>query len=637
MFFSHDLLCSRNARFAAIWLLAHAPPRSARPRSVATKDINIPRACTDILQPPAPMSLRFVSSLMLGLAQTLLRQAAQLYADAHAARSRIVSAPWVAVTRSNANDHLLPPAQAIARVHVITLPDALVPEYPNCHASSEHWILMSTAHQTPRLRACQQLGWLANSNDSANSASTESCSMLPNSQESPPNPTPSYTAAWDDISIPDPDHVRRALPPTSLNSSPDLVLSCSESPPAHYISTDHNADMPLSDHREEQPSFHFDPDGNLLFADSNDHSHNMSLDADPHTQLLGHYFASNQPDIYSRDEQVALEAAENDVLAHADNRPFKRQRVFKRQPAESSSTFVSRVSDLWANTCYWHTESQPLLRAKFDKSTALCLVARQLQIATATYSVPDLCLAAYILEPPYQAPDSPSPALDAAYYDDNDDALELELGRAAFSPTQSPRLHTAAVVDGDDGNEHYPDIHLDIPWLNPNVFNPRLPVGQAFSIRAESSPEPAASYHSHHHSVSNTSRAPSLDPPSSDDGIEIQSFHLAAHNLEAPDQHPHSDEHGLDSFLDASQLGCSSSAADAFQLDKDSASFRQFALTRMADQASDRLVFDDLLLHPYRNRRVAARAFTDLLQMATKSVFAVNQFEPFATITITKF
>ncbi|KAJ2035602.1 R8 protein, partial [Coemansia sp. S2] len=145
MFYSQDLLCRRSGRFAVIWLLAHTPPR-ARSRYVSNKDvsaIDIPRTCADILLPPAPMSLRFVSTLLLGLAQTLGRQATLLHADTHAARSRIVTAPWVAFSRSVANSHMLPPAEAIANIHAITLPDALVPEYPNWHASSEHWVLAS--------------------------------------------------------------------------------------------------------------------------------------------------------------------------------------------------------------------------------------------------------------------------------------------------------------------------------------------------------------------------------------------------------------------------------------------------------------------------------------------------------------
>ncbi|KAJ2584203.1 R8 protein [Coemansia sp. RSA 1836] len=640
MFYSHDLLCRRrNGRFAAIWLLAHAPPRS-RPCSVSSKDvaaIDIPRACADILVPPAPMSLRFASTLLLGLAQALSRHAALLRADAQAARSRIVSTPWIATS------HTLPPGEAVASAHAITLPDALVPEYPNWHASSEHWIIMSGARQL--------LGWPAKEDVHALSGG-ELSAMAPSSSPlratSAYSSAASYTAAWEDISIPDAD-VRRALPLASSNNSPGMLLPFSSSP-AQRLPPAVPADddfMRLADDGEE-PSFHFDVEGNLQFAPpvDPDCSHDLSLGADSHTQLLGQFTASHlalpappeHSNSVARDE-LALVTAENDVLFHVGDRPAKRQRLARKQVSRlaATGTFVSRVPELWANTCYWHAESQAVLDARARKSTRH-FIARQLQVATAMYSVPDICGVAYLLGPPLpQNPDSVSPAPESdnaqfADYSDDDDVLELELGRGGGSPATTAQL---------SGDEHYPDMHLDIPWLNPDIFGParrpRQSMGQTLSIRTESNPEPGRQ---HPHSVSSVgtpaSRAPSLDPPLSDEGgIEIQSFHLAAHNLGEPEpiRSPQS-EHGLDSFLDVSRFGLS--AADARQLDKDSGSFRQFALTRMADQDADMLVFDDLLQHPYRNRRVAARAFADLLQMATKSVFAVTQREPFATISIAK-
>ncbi|KAJ2794417.1 hypothetical protein H4S07_006763 [Coemansia furcata] len=321
----------------------------------------------------------------------------------------------------------------------------------------------------------------------------------------------------------------------------------------------------------------------------------------------------------------------------------------------ASSTFIGRVPELWANTCYWHAGLQATLGATVSK-TSRSDIAQQVRKASLIYSVPEHCNMAQLLGSPLQEPNGPMSAFGSPVHSDQgplvdygndngvdvygegDDALELELGRGG-TPATSALLA---------GNEQYPDIHLDIPWLNPNIFNRiqhRQSMGQALSIRTESSPEPALRQHcsQSRHSASSAgtpaSRAPSLDPPSSDNGIEIQSFQLAVHNLGEPELGRSSlSEHGLDSFLDVSQFGLGGSA-DGGQsvvgtLDKDSSSFRQFALARMADHGTDMLVFDNLLQHPYRNRRVAARAFADLLQMATKSVFAVSQRKPFATINI---
>ncbi|KAJ2752896.1 R8 protein [Coemansia pectinata] len=689
MFYSQDLLCRRSGRFAVIWLLAHTPPRS-RSRYVSSKDvsaIDIPRACADILLPPAPMSLRFVSTLLLGLAQTLGRQATLLHADTNAARSRIVTAPWVAINRSAANSHMLPPAEAIANIHAITLPDALVPEYPNWHANSEHWVLASVClsggvGQNPRLQACQQLGWLGEVDTHALPSDS---SVIPHSSSplraASSHSGASYTAAWESISIPDAD-MRRATRPTASNDSPGLLLLHSSSPAQRIPPVPSGDDLiQLADDAEE-PSFHFDHEGNLQFAPlaDSDHSRDLSLDAEPHTQLLGQFASIEQdlraPHVPHRDDsptanpssairhEQALEIAENDVLCNVETsdqeRPAKRQRVTRRQLAEicsiaATGTFIQRVPELWANTCYWHAESQATLHARASKNSR-CHIAQQVHKATMMYSVPDICDAAQLLGPlPPELCDllsargSPVPSDQgplADYDDDNgagmygegEDVLELELGRGG----------TPATNDLLAGNDQYPDIHLDIPWLNPDIFNPawnRQSMGQALSIRTESSPEPAL--HQHHrqsrHSASSigtpASRAPSLDPPSSDDGIEIQSFQLAAHNLGEPEPGcPPLSEHGLDSFLDVSRFGPSGSAdggqSAIEQLDKDSSSFRQFALARMAEHGTDTLVFDNLLQHPYRNRRVAARAFADLLQMATKSVFGVSQSKPFATINI---
>ncbi|KAJ2096890.1 hypothetical protein GGI16_004710 [Coemansia sp. S142-1] len=635
------------------------------------------------------MSLRFVSTLLLGLAQTLGRQATLLHADTHAARSRIVTAPWVAFNRSAANSHMLPPAEAIANIHAITLPDALVPEYPNWHASSEHWVLASAGlngdvDHSPRLRACQQLGWLGEVNN-IHALPSDSSGILHRSsplRAASSHSGASYTAAWESISIPDAD-MRPVTRPAARNDSPGMLLIRSSSPAQPILPVPSGDDLIQLAVEAEEPSFHFDHEGNLQFeplADS-DQSRDLSLDAEPHTQLLGQFAsteeivqvphgprldnnpASNLSSVV-RDEQ-ALEIAETDVLCNAgtsgQERPAKRQRITRRQLAEMCSvtatgTFIQRVPDLWANTCYWHEESQATLHARAIKNSR-CHIAQQVRKATVMYSMLDICDATQLLGPLLQEIASPlydhgSPAYSVqgplADYDDDDggvdmydegeDALELELGRGGSPATN----HILA------DNEQYPDIHLDIPWLNPNIFNPaqhRQSMGQTLSIRTESSPEPTQIQHRRQsrQSVSSAgthaSRAPSLDPPSSDDGIEIQSFQLAAHNLGEPGpiRSPLS-EHGLDSFLDVTRFGPGDSADGGqlaiSQLDKDSSSFRQLALARMAEHGSNTLDFDNLLQHPYRNRRVAARAFADLLQMATKSVFAVSQSKPFATINI---
>ncbi|KAJ2472826.1 R8 protein [Coemansia sp. RSA 2322] len=715
MFYSQDLLCRRNGHFAAVWLLAHASART-RSRYVSIKDIvaiDISRMCVDVLHPPAPLSLRLSSTLLLGLAQTLSRQIGLLYADCHAVRARIVSTPWVAANRTTATQNTLPLDAAVATSYAIALPDAVVPEYASWHNTSEHWMaatigLFDNAESTSRLHTWHRLGWL--SGDAA-ALQEEHTLHLPDSSPlrvASAMSGASYTALWDSTSIPDAE-VCRSMRPPSVSDSPGLLLLASSSPGNQRLPSDHGVHL---DHEAEDPSFHFDHNGNLQFERPDAaHSRHMSLDEDPHTEIL--YQLSSDPllmppaisdlnpvlssqalksltgsaDILqtlphsklplSQASEHALEMAEVAVLCNPCENdsppPTKRQRLSKRRLAEIASaavtaTYVQRVPELWGKTCIWHKETRSARAAKAAKQ-AHCQVAHQVDRAAKMYAASELPALAHLLDyaplaadslpnglttdasPPNSPICGPDPLGD---YSDNDSVLahapadqdlELELGRGGHQSTD--------VLQEDD--EPYSDINLDIPWLNPSIFDTaqhRRSVGHTLSIRTESSPEPAHFYNGNQRrrqlSVSSqdtsASRALSLDPPLSDDGIEIRPFQLAAHNLGPVDAKSSPPSlRGLDSFLDTSRVAVGAAAdvvdlnaTNSLQLDKESSSFRQFTLAQMEAQGSNVLAFDDLLQHPYRNQRVAARAFSDLLQMASISAFGVAQREPFAVISIFK-
>ncbi|KAJ1720679.1 R8 protein [Coemansia erecta] len=220
-------------------------------------------------------------------------------------------------------------------------------------------------------------------------------------------------------------------------------------------------------------------------------------------------------------------------------------------------------------------------------------------------------------------------SIDGHIFDDDLD-LELEELRGEAPETTEQEL------------DHL-DLHLDIPWLNPDMFNPaqrrQSAAGRSVSIRTESSPDPARYGRQNSASIQGTpnSHVPSLDPLSSEDGLEIRSFELTAPGADAD---PNLDASmvsllGLDSFLDISRLGANVVHQTAtIEMDRESRSFRQFVLARFDDHRSGTIAFERLLLPSYNNRRVAARAFVDLLQLASKSVFGVHQKEPYATIYI---
>ncbi|KAJ1730656.1 hypothetical protein LPJ61_002901 [Coemansia biformis] len=187
------------------------------------------------------------------------------------------------------------------------------------------------------------------------------------------------------------------------------------------------------------------------------------------------------------------------------------------------------------------------------------------------------------------------------------------------------------------------DIHLDVPWLNPTLLaevqRQRPAIGSQLTLADSSAAVASQQPPSISRQSTPASRVPSLDPPSSDDGLDIQPFELAAENLGAGvSANSALDARGLDSFLDVSIVSASTDeegpAVLAAEMSRESRCFHQYTLAKMRDGGSDRLNFSELLEPPYRSPRVAARAFVDLLQMATCSVFGVEQEAPYAEIAI---
>ncbi|KAJ1954513.1 hypothetical protein GGI12_005773, partial [Dipsacomyces acuminosporus] len=184
---------------------------------------------------------------------------------------------------------------------------------------------------------------------------------------------------------------------------------------------------------------------------------------------------------------------------------------------------------------------------------------------------------------------------------------ELEFGRAT-SPTSG--MHQE-ITD----QEFQLHLNLDIPWLNPKLRSGmQRRESRSMSIHAESSTDNLIP-HQRSSPIEGTpmSRAHSLDLPSSDDGIEIQHFELAANDPE-PDAAAaiaSSMQDNLDSFLDTSRdagarkesySGAAASSIEG-EIDHGSNSFRWFVATKMAELNTHTVVFDDLLLPPYNTRR----------------------------------
>ncbi|KAJ2721546.1 R8 protein [Coemansia sp. Benny D115] len=387
-------------------------------------------------------------------------------------------------------------------------------------------------------------------------------------------------------------------------------------------------------------------------------------------------------------------SAENKHVLQQDircRRPPKRQRLMSRKELAALSdepstggTFEGRVAALWSDsTCLWNRSATQATRRMLASHTRK-LIAQRAQLAIRMHAVPQSLYMTRLFEPRYpsdlrtlhedntllparhgfgtggQAKQNAPTQLALPSFDEHDDGIFLDVkGGGDYdsdSELEQPRGGSPA---GPANEADYLNLHMEIPWLNPKILDSiqrRQSIASSrqhsVSIQTESSPDPAV-FGSYRRSASvqgtPASHASIPDLPSSDDGLEIRSFELAAQNLGVDNDNPsHAEPDGgslydsisdLDSFLDLDHLGgglrhANGRSAALAEMDHESASFWQFVLGKMHERSSSTVGFDDLILPPFRSRRVAARAFVDLLQMTSKSVFFVAQSEPFAQILV---
>ncbi|KAH8662080.1 Rec8 like protein-domain-containing protein [Xylariales sp. PMI_506] len=84
MFYSHEILTSRQYGVATIWLVATIGGKSNTKRLTrkAIQEVNVQRACEKILEPGAPIALRLQGSLLYGVSQVYNQQCTYMLADA---------------------------------------------------------------------------------------------------------------------------------------------------------------------------------------------------------------------------------------------------------------------------------------------------------------------------------------------------------------------------------------------------------------------------------------------------------------------------------------------------------------------------------------------------------------------------
>ncbi|KAK1985403.1 Rec8 like protein-domain-containing protein [Colletotrichum cereale] len=120
MFYSHEILTSRQFGVATIWVVATIGPRGGGRRKISRKaieEVDIQRACEKIIEPGAPISLRLQSNLLFGISRVYSSQCNYMLTDAEK-----VQALMKTFFRLIANNETVPNAGR-ARREQITLGD----------------------------------------------------------------------------------------------------------------------------------------------------------------------------------------------------------------------------------------------------------------------------------------------------------------------------------------------------------------------------------------------------------------------------------------------------------------------------------------------------------------------------------
>ncbi|KAJ2451467.1 R8 protein [Coemansia sp. RSA 2336] len=652
MFYSQDLLCRRNGRFGAVWLLATSDGRS-RWNGIGNREIaaiDISRTCADIISPPVPLSLRLTSTLLVGLSRALERKLHLLRADCHSTWTRILSMPWI--TSIHSFDPLISAATTMPSLQTITLPALSTLDYldlPVDDLVADEQQLRLAEHT----RSLKRLGWLEES----------SVGSLENDR---------LISSWSSLTIPEPlAHLNLQL---SQKDSANSLPSIEEHPNAMLANSD-----PVSIASDYSDilggdDIHFDNEGNLHFPSSaaevtcgfstgntealgqfstqtsaENKANRLIALVDSHCTAeneLGGFNNANKrswneftaeqclpdnPSIYhlpspQPDALSKLEAIENDVIG-SWSVCAKRLRLHKLDAASvidrvDSSGYSSQITALWSDSCYWSRQMRAKSAAALAKRAQTCMCNRILQAANAMALLPDHDGLRELLYPTPMPSSGISSPENPMAYDAFSEVSDLELGRGG-----SPNAHAF------DEEEMY-NVDVDIPWLNLELLKEaQQQKSRSVSVHSEKSASVDALEVSGRNSRQSTpaSRVSSLDPPSSDEGLEVQSFELAANN-------PPSNEHGLDSFLDISTIWNKSKqdSTHARELNHEAQCFYQYTSLRMQERNCLNLQFGELLQPEHRTRRIAARAFVDVLQMASCSALAVLQKKPYAEITISK-
>ncbi|KAJ2844582.1 R8 protein, partial [Coemansia brasiliensis] len=518
MFYSQDLLCRRNGRFGAVWLLAISNGRS-RWHGIGNREIaaiDISQTCADIISPPVPLSLRLTSTLLVGLSHALARKLHLLHTDCHSTWTQLLSMPWV--TSIHSFDPLISAATTVPNPQTITLPmlstlDYLDMPMDDLIADSQQ------LHSAEKTRSLKQLGWL----EESGVESLESDRFM---------------SSWSSLTIPESlvytgVQLNRKNGTEAADNLPDIEAAplsnaLLSNPDQISIESDYSDNFYGGD-------IHFDNEGNLHFpASTTEATHEFSTGdtevleqylaqtsenngdsskfielADTHCAVENgfdrfnnankrswndftaeqYHSALDNPSIYHPPSPQCnalfqLEAIENDVIG-SWSACAKRLRLHKFDVERTvncidSNSYVPQVTALWANSCYWNRQMCAKMTTAMAKRAQTHMCQRILQAANGMTLLPDhggLRQMFYPTPMPSSDIECSSPEY-PMFYDgaSSGNVSDLELGRGG-----TPNLHAF------DEEQMY-NVNVDIPWLNLEMLEEiQQQKGRSVSMQAESS------------------------------------------------------------------------------------------------------------------------------------------------------
>ncbi|KAJ2568344.1 R8 protein [Coemansia sp. RSA 1813] len=328
------------------------------------------------------------------------------------------------------------------------------------------------------------------------------------------------------------------------------------------------------------------------------------------------------------------------------------------------NTFERQIAGMWGDTCIWDEKQSSKTVALFGIRIGK-LIGCRVAAASKMYTSGSADVAASLLVPLYPdiytseqrnasryngAAQSVANEFEGNILEDadgrplysnmdprDDEDIDLELGRGAATFIEPEHLAEEEAIL---------NLRMDIPWLNSDIVHytrPRDSTSRPMSIRTESSPDIGV-----RHSIGGSMDSPPSEsaalfsePLIPDDQLDIQQFQLAAAggSVDQEDTNSRSSASDMDSFLSASHAKHhhTHETASSEGLEPELQSFQVFMIARMKECGKTRVAFSDILIAPYKTRRVAARAFVDILQLATRSVFRVNQENMASEISISLF